>query len=101
EGQPLVVGGKTGTGDNRIHTVTRSGAIVSSSVVNRTATFVFVIGGSHFGTLTAVVPGEDAGAFHDAAASLAGVLKSMAPVLAPHLTSPDSVGELQARASLP
>lgn len=101
EGQPLVVGGKTGTGDNRIHTVTRSGAIVASSVLNRTATFVFFIGDRHFGTLTAFVPGEDAGSFHFTSALPAQVLKSMAPVLAPHLTSPDSVGELQARASLP
>lgn len=85
DGEPLVIGGKTGTGDNRIHTVTRTGAVVSTEVMNRTATFVFFIGPDHFGTLTAFVPGEDAGAFHFTSALPAQVLKSMAPVLAPHI----------------
>ena len=84
-GEPLVIGGKTGTGDNRIHTVTRTGAVVATEVMNRTATFVFFIGENHFGTLTAFVPGEDAGAFHFTSALPAQVLKSMAPVLAPHI----------------
>ena len=85
DGEPLVIGGKTGTGDNRLYTVTRTGAVVSSEVMNRTATFVFFIGPSHFGTLTAFVPGEDASAFHFTSALPAQVLKSMAPVLAPHI----------------
>ena len=88
EGEPLEIGGKTGTGDNRIYTVTRTGAVVSSEVMNRTATFVFYIGPNHFGTLTAFVPGEDAGAFHFTSALPAQVLKSMAPVLAPHINQP-------------
>ena len=87
-GEPLEVGGKTGTGDNRIHTVTASGAVISSEVMNRTATFVFFLGPNHFGTLTAFVPGEGAGAFHFTSALPAQVLKSMAPVLAPYLTTP-------------
>ena len=88
DGEPLEIGGKTGTGDNRIYTVTRTGAVVSSEVMNRTATFVFYIGPNHFGTLTAFVPGEDAGAFHFTSALPAQVLKSMAPVLAPHINQP-------------
>ena len=85
DGEPLVIGGKTGTGDNRLYTVTRTGAVVSSEVMNRTATFVFFIGPSHFGTLTAFVPGEAAGDYHFTSALPAQVLKSMAPVLAPHI----------------
>ena len=92
DGEPLVIGGKTGTGDNRIYTVTRTGAVVSSEVMNRTATFVFFIGDSHFGTLTAFVPGEDASSFHFTSALPAQVLKSMAPVLAPHINqAPDGM----------
>ena len=89
-GEPLLIGGKTGTGDNRIHSFTRGGALVSSEVMNRTATFVFFIGPNHFGTLTAFVPGEDAEAFHFTSALPAQVLKSMAPVLSPHLSSASS-----------
>lgn len=85
--EPIAVGGKTGTGDNRIHTVTASGIVTSSAVLNRTATFVFFVGPRHFGTLTAFVPGEAAGQFHFTSALPAQVLKSMAPVLAPYLSS--------------
>lgn len=88
DGEPLIIGGKTGTGDNRSYTVTRTGAVISSEVMNRTATFVFFIGPNHFGTLTAFVPGTDAAAFHFTSALPAQVLKSMAPVLSPHLTRP-------------
>src|SRR5690606_36041321 len=87
-GEPLAVGGKTGTGDNRSHTMAADGRILSSEVLNRTATFVFFLGPNHFGTLTAFVPGADAGAFHFTSALPAQVLKSMAPVLAPHLDTP-------------
>lgn len=91
DGEPLAVGGKTGTGDNRIHTVTASGVVTSSAVMDRTATFVFFVGPRHFGTLTAFVPGEAAGQFHFTSALPAQVLKSMGPVLTPYLKAP--VGE--------
>ncbi len=57
DGTPLVMGGKTGTGDNRIEAIGSGGRILSSKSINRTATFVFYIGNNHFGTLTAFVPG--------------------------------------------
>lgn len=85
DGEPLAVGGKTGTGDNRIQTVAANGAVTSSAVLNRTATFVFFVGPRHFGTLTAFVPGEAAKQFHFTSALPAQVLKSMAPVLSPYL----------------
>ncbi|MFA5679197.1 MAG: transglycosylase domain-containing protein [Pseudomonas sp.] len=99
DGEPLLIGGKTGTGDNRMYTVTRTGAVISSEVMNRTATFVFFIGPNHFGTLTAFVPGEDAEAFHFTSALPAQVLKSMAPVLTPHLTPLGDADPLQAQLS--
>ncbi|MDP2058002.1 MAG: penicillin-binding transpeptidase domain-containing protein, partial [Thiobacillus sp.] len=40
-GQPLTMGGKTGTGDHRFERYGRGGQLIESRVVNRTATFVF------------------------------------------------------------
>ncbi len=56
----LPVGGKTGTGDNRITISGPDGRRLNSRVRNRTATFVFIIGDRYFGTLTAFVPGKEA-----------------------------------------
>lgn len=44
DGAPLVMGGKTGTGDNRLQTFSAGGHVRSSKALNRTATFVFYIG---------------------------------------------------------
>jgi membrane peptidoglycan carboxypeptidase len=80
-GEPLVAGGKTGSGDNRHKTFARGGAVVSSRVINRTATFVFFVGDRYYGVLTAVVLGEDAGAFGFTSALPVSVLKLLAPSL--------------------
>ncbi|WP_178119281.1 transglycosylase domain-containing protein [Metapseudomonas lalkuanensis] len=85
DGQPLVMGGKTGTGDNRIQTVTRWGTVKSSKAMNRTATFVFYLGPRHFGTLTAFVEGSQADKFSFTSALPVQVLKGMAPILQPYL----------------
>ncbi|VVM73980.1 hypothetical protein PS645_01911 [Pseudomonas fluorescens] len=85
DGVPLAMGGKTGTGDNRIETVGSGGRILSSKSINRTATFVFFIGDSHFGTMTAFVPGRTAEAFKFTSALPVQVLKGMAPILTPYL----------------
>ncbi|WP_271411388.1 transglycosylase domain-containing protein [Pseudomonas sp. Q1-7] len=84
-GQPLVLGGKTGTGDNRIQTVTRWGTVKSSKALNRTATFVFYLGPRHFGTLTAFVEGSQSDKFSFTSALPVQVLKGMAPILQPYL----------------
>ncbi|WP_051414816.1 transglycosylase domain-containing protein [Pseudomonas sp. QTF5] len=85
DGTPLAMGGKTGTGDNRIEAIGSGGRILSSKSINRTATFVFYIGDSHFGTLTAYVPGRTAENFKFTSALPAQVLKGMAPILSPYL----------------
>jgi membrane peptidoglycan carboxypeptidase len=82
------VGGKTGTGDNRIVTAGMRGA-----ALNRTATFVFYLGPRHFGTLTAYVIGRDAAAFRFTSGLPVQILKSMAPVLSPYLAATPDVGE--------
>ena len=85
DGQPMMVGGKTGTGDNRIETVTRSGWVTSSTARNRTATFVFYLGPRHFGTLTAYVAGEQSSHFSFTSALPVQTLKGMIPLLQPYL----------------
>lgn len=85
DGRVLMVGGKTGTGDNRIITAHSSGTRISSKARNRTATFVFFLGDRHFGTLTAFVTGGEAADFRFTSALPVQVLKGMAPLLLPQL----------------
>ena len=85
DGRSLTLGGKTGTGDNRIESVGAGGRVISSRAMNRTATFVFFLGPRHYGTLTAFVPGRDAERFTFTSALPVQVLKGMAPILAPYL----------------
>ena len=85
DGRLLTLGGKTGTGDNRVETVSRGGQVLSSRALNRTATFVFFLGQRHYGTLTAFVPGSAAEKFTFTSALPVQVLKGMAPILAPYL----------------
>jgi len=85
DGTPLAMGGKTGTGDNRIEAIGAGGRILSSKSINRTATFVFYLGEHHFGTLTAFVPGQSAEHFTFTSALPVQVLKGMAPLLMPYL----------------
>jgi hypothetical protein len=54
-------------------------------VVNRTATFAFYLGDRYFGTLTALVPGEQAGQFGFTSSLTAQILKTLLPALQPHL----------------
>ncbi|SFW15883.1 Membrane carboxypeptidase (penicillin-binding protein) [Pseudomonas sp. NFACC19-2] len=85
DGRDLTLGGKTGTGDNRIESVGAGGRVISSRAMNRTATFVFFLGSRHYGTLTAFVPGREAERFTFTSALPVQVLKGMAPILAPYL----------------
>ncbi|SDK13098.1 Membrane carboxypeptidase (penicillin-binding protein) [Pseudomonas delhiensis] len=85
DGSALVMGGKTGTGDNRIESFTRGGAVKSSRALNRTATFVFYLGPRHFGTLTAYVAGSASSNFKFTSALPVQVLKGMAPMLQHYL----------------
>ena len=76
------MGGKTGTGDNRI--VLGKGAS-RGVALNRTATFVFYLGPRHFGTLTAYVMGPEAGKYRFTSALPVQILKSLGPTLLPAL----------------
>lgn len=83
DGKPLVVGGKTGTGDNRYSIFAPGGKVIESKVVSRTATFVFFIGDRFFGTLTAFVPSARAAEYSFTSALPVQILKILAPVLQP------------------
>ena len=87
DGTPVDVGGKTGTGDNRFETHGSDGRI-HSRVVNRTATFTFLIGDRFFGTITAYVPGREAGAYRFTSALPVQVFKHLVPILLPLLERP-------------
>lgn len=82
----LAIGGKTGTGDNRIVQANSAGKTISSTAANRTATFAFYIGEQHFGVLTAYIPGEAAEQFKFTSALPLQVLNSMSAVIQPYLT---------------
>ena len=82
-GEPLKIGGKTGTGDNRYETVDRHGQVIESRVINRAAVFAFFIGDRFFGTITALVPGPEAAQYDYTSSLPVRVLKLMAPGLLP------------------
>ncbi len=82
-GSSTVVGGKTGTGDNRYDTYGRKGQLIASRVVNRAAVFVFFIGNRFFGTITAYVPGPEAAGYGFTSSLPVQILKILAPILKP------------------
>jgi hypothetical protein len=91
DGRALDVAGKTGTGDQRFNVYARGRRLIESRKVNRTATFVFVIGERFFGTLTAYVR-EPYAAHYDFTSALAvQLLKSLGPALRPLLTDGQAV----------
>jgi hypothetical protein len=101
DGQPLPIGGKTGTGDNRIVVSTSRGYKTSSRALNRTATFVFYLGDHHFGTLTAFVTGSSAENFSFTSALPLQVLKGMAPILLPEVSRAAQVAMARESSGIP
>ena len=83
DGKFYTIGGKTGTGDHRFETYGPGGHVISSRVVNRTATFAFYIGDRFFGVISAHVPGEDAAKFDFTSALAAELLKIVNPSVVP------------------
>lgn len=85
DGSKLPVGGKTGTGDNRIEIMLAGRRRIDGKVMNRTATFVFVIGDRFFGVITAFVPGQEAGNYGFTSAlpvqAFRTVIRSIQPLL--------------------
>jgi membrane peptidoglycan carboxypeptidase len=75
----LQVGGKTGTGDHRY--VIYRGGKKEKRVVNRTATFMFILGDRYYGVVSVLVPGIEAANFNFTSALPVQILKNLAPEL--------------------
>ncbi len=82
DGRVIQVGGKTGTGDNRLESFSAHGQLIGSKAVSRTATFVFMIGDRYYGTVLAFVPGSKAASYSFTSALAVQVLKDLTPQLA-------------------
>ena len=93
-GSVLPVGGKTGTGDNRLQEFGAHGGIIASKVVSRTAAFVFFIGDRYFGTILAFVPGRTASNYGFTSALAVQILKDLEPRLSQLLSRRDLVSPL-------
>ncbi len=89
DGASLPVGGKTGTGDNQHKQIDPDGMVISSKVINRTATFAFIIGDRFFGNITAYVPGPQAGEYSFTSSLPVALLKNMAGQLKTVLNTTD------------
>ena len=87
EGEPIPIGGKTGSGDNRIERVAANGSLISSRAVSRTASFVFVIGDRFFGMVSAYVSGPDADRYRFTSSLALQTFKTLAPAIEPLVTS--------------
>jgi hypothetical protein len=59
DGREVMIGGKTGTGENEFKVFGPGLSVAEKRSVSRTATFVFFIGERFFGTITAHVPGPE------------------------------------------
>jgi membrane peptidoglycan carboxypeptidase len=88
DGKTLPVFGKTGTGDQRFEVWAKGGRLIESRKVNRSATFVFIMGDRFYGTLTAYVHEPYAARYDFTSAMSVQLLKSLAPVLQPLLNEP-------------
>jgi cell division protein FtsI/penicillin-binding protein 2 len=84
-GISVEIGGKTGTGDNRLRIHSPGGSLLRSESLNRTAAFVFFIGDRFFGTVVAYVPGDEAGSYHFTSALPVQVFKHLIPQIRPLL----------------
>lgn len=88
DGAPLEIAGKTGTGDHRFEVRGAGGRLLSSRVVNRSATFVFLIGERYHGTLMAYAHEPHAANYTFTSALPTQVLKALAPILQPLMAQP-------------
>ena len=88
-----IIGGKTGTGDNRISTVNSRGETVQSRALNRTATFAFYFSDKYFGVISVYLPGNAAADYFFTSALPLQVLNGMSPLLMPLLKQQDSCPE--------
>ncbi len=100
DGTPLVVGGKTGTGDNRFEVFSTPAGPSRSEIRNRTATFVFFIGDRFYGTITAYVPGTAARKYRFTSALPVQLFTQLVPIMRPIFERPGDTCRAGERAVL-
>jgi len=89
DGRIIPVGGKTGTGDNRMESFSANGKVIGDKVVSRTATFVFMIGDRFYGTVVAFVPGSKAASYKFTSALAVQIFKDLTTDLKPLMARED------------
>jgi len=82
------IGGKTGSGDNRVKSFARGGRLTGSRVVSRTASFAFFMGDRFYGVITAYVAGPEAAEFGFTSSLPTQILKMLGPALTPLVNAP-------------
>jgi membrane peptidoglycan carboxypeptidase len=88
DGAPILLGGKTGTGDHQKKRVDRWANVIEAEHVSRTATFVFFLGDRFHGVVTAHVQGPESAGYAFTSSLPAQVLRDLAPLLAPIVSAP-------------
>jgi len=83
DGTVVEVGGKTGTGDNRFEVFNARGQVLETHTINRTATFVFTIGDSFYGVVTAYVDGPEAAKYRFTSSLPVQVFKNLVATVQP------------------
>ncbi|HWN80866.1 MAG TPA: hypothetical protein VNM87_02105, partial [Candidatus Udaeobacter sp.] len=87
-GTIVPLGGKTGSGDNRVKSFARGGRLTGSRVVSRTASFAFFMGDRFYGVITAYVAGPEAAEFGFTSSLPTQILKMLGPALTPIVNAP-------------
>ncbi len=101
ENKPVVIGGKTGSGDNRRDSYSSGGRLLASDPTDRTAVFVFYIGDRFFGVVTAFVPGKEAGNFTFTSSLPVAILKILAPDISALFSGSPKIQQAKAMDPIP
>lgn len=91
QGNALVAGGKTGTGDELIERFGPGTSAGQEKEVSRSAAFAFFLGDRHFGVITAHVPGPNVKRHRFTSALPVQVLKALEPAVGPVVRGTESV----------
>ena len=94
DGTPIPIGGKTGTGDNRVYSTAADGTRTSVAM-SRTSTFVFYAGDRFFGTLVAYVEGPEADDYRFTSSLTTAILQIIGPHLSPLLEEPSAAPPME------
>jgi hypothetical protein len=88
DGTEVVVGGKTGSGDNRKR---RGSSASAGDPLNRTATFVFFVGDRYYGVITASVDAAVANDYGFTSSLPLAVLRLLGPSITERALEPAPV----------